>query len=845
MSSLWLSLLLAAASWLYIVPEFEPPAPIGWGVMVLGAVAFAVQGLRTTRHPITADAAAVLVVPAAVAAFLIPLPYNIGPVLFMAGCLLGLAAARLSDSDDASVGLRGRLMQLGTGVAFTGVVASVQALVLWPFFAVTSRAHETGLVGHLANLILSAAGADVALTPEGLLLNTGVRTIVHSLTWEMFGALMLVLLIVGSVPLLAIRRARWHAFPILALGLIVFAEVRLAVLVLMAATSERLEIFWSRPVMLLSFLPVVLLASALLRVPAEAPAASAARPRVDVRSRQLWVAAALIAVAAVAIIGAWAFDFPGPLKGGRVIMEEGHSDWAWTTDEYDTEWYGERSGYNYYNLYGYLDLHYEMTRNEEPITDDVLSECDVLIVKMPTTAYEPEEIDSIVPFVDRGGGVWLIGDHTNVFGTSVNINPLAERFGMRFNHDATYELLQGSLSEYARPRILPHPIVQHLPGRFLFGTSSSMWVAPDVTGVIVGQGLKALDADYSQDNFFPEVSTSAEQRFGSFVQGAAVKYGQGRVAAFADSTVFSNFWMFMPGKPELALGYVDWLNHSDRIPYARVLLLGLAAAFILGAITHARRAGRVALLLAVAAGLLVGVPAGIHGWGAANRSAYPAPQPVEEFVSISFEREYSVYDLPATFEGFLAEWDSTLQTFYVWTQRLGYYPAVKESLADALADGDVVVIVNPVEPPSEAAVAALGDFVNAGGRLLVMDRASNSQSSSEAFLEPFGLRIDEVAPADGSLYDLENDKTTAAATEGAGTVSGGTPLVSTDTGEVIGAYARSGSGVVVAFADSGLFFNISLGDISGIPDARQRDIGELEFALMRFLAEDVPMNTGR
>jgi len=76
MSSLWLSLLLAAASWLYIVPEFEPPAPIGWGVMVLGAVAFAVQGLRTTRHPITADAAAVLVVPAAVAAFLIPLPYT-------------------------------------------------------------------------------------------------------------------------------------------------------------------------------------------------------------------------------------------------------------------------------------------------------------------------------------------------------------------------------------------------------------------------------------------------------------------------------------------------------------------------------------------------------------------------------------------------------------------------------------------------------------------------------------------------------------------------------------------------------------------------------------------------
>lgn len=732
-----------------------------------------------------------------------------------------------------------RLAPVGKGVAFTGVVLCMQALVLWPYLALTSRFHETGLVGRLASIILTALGANVALPPEGLLVHTGVRTMVHSITWEKAGALMVVLLLAGLLPILAVRRPHWRSLPILVFALTVYAEVRLALLVLMSAMGDRVDVFWSRPVTLLTFLPAVFLAGALLpgSTPAQRPS-----PVISARDRRLWITAALVAVATVATIGAWSFDFPGPPKDGRVIMEEGHSDWAWTADVYDTEWYGERSGYNYYNLYGYLDLFYEMTRSEDPITDEVLAECDVLIVKMPTTAYAPEEIESIVRFVERGGGLWLIGDHTNVFGTSVNINPLAERFGMRFNHDATYELTEGSLSEYERPRILPHPIVQHLPDRFLFGTSSSMWISPGTTGVMMGAGLKALDADYSQDNFFPERSTSAEQRFGPFVQSAAVKYGSGRVAAFADSTIFSNFWMFMPGKPELALGYMEWLNRSEGLPLARALLLALAALLAFGAVAYSRRAGCTAISLALIVGVLVGVALGVRGWATVNQVVYPLPVAAEEHIGIAFEREYSVYDLSDTFEGFLADWETTLQTFYVWTQRLGYFPAVTGSLDAALARGDVVVIVDPVGQPSKSELEALVRFVNDGGRLLVMDRATNEDSSSGAFLEPFELRIVATPPAEGTTYDLTNDKEPVSPTDGAATVSGGTPLVSTGTGDVIGSYTRMGDGLVVAFADSGLFFNVSLGDVSGIPDARQRSIGDLEFALMRFLAEDVPVD---
>jgi hypothetical protein len=55
---------------------------------------------------------------------------------------------------------------------------------------------------------------------------------------------------------------------------------------------------------------------------------------------------------------------------------------------------------------------------------------------------------------------------------------------------------------------------------------------------------------------------------------------------------------------------------------------------------------------------------------------------------------------------------------------------------------------------------------------------------------------------------------------------------------VICAYTRKGRGVIAGFSDSSLFYGASMGNESVIPSPQQRQIGTLEFALMRFLAED-------
>ena len=76
---------------------------------------------------------------------------------------------------------------------------------------------------------------------------------------------------------------------------------------------------------------------------------------------------------------------------------------------------GEASGYNYAAIYDYLGQYYQMSRllEKDKIDDETLGKCDVLVIKIPTARYSQDEADAVVRFVEQGGGLLLIGDHTN------------------------------------------------------------------------------------------------------------------------------------------------------------------------------------------------------------------------------------------------------------------------------------------------------------------------------------------------------------------------------------------------------------------------------------------------
>ncbi len=205
------------------------------------------------------------------------------------------------------------------------------------------------------------------------------------------------------------------------------------------------------------------------------------------------------------------------------------------------------------------------------------------MLKVPTLDYEPEEIEAIKRFVERGGGLLLIGEHTDVFGTGRHLNSVAREFGFQFRHDCLFGIASVFDQAY-QPPVTPHPIVQHMP-RLNFATSGS--IDPGNSSgraAIRSTGLWSLPADYHADNYYPQVAWRPDMRYGAFVQLWSTRHGEGRVAAFADSTIFSNFSAFQPGKAELMLGMIDWLNHGDSTGDPRLILFALAGALGVAAI---------------------------------------------------------------------------------------------------------------------------------------------------------------------------------------------------------------------------------------------------------------------
>ena len=195
----------------------------------------------------------------------------------------------------------------------------------------------------------------------------------------------------------------------------------------------------------------------------------------------------------------------GTRKAGRVMIVEKHSPWSPSNPKhpYDTEFIGggddeHGSSYNYAAAYQYLSQYYEMSRlNEEDAIDEkTLSACDVLVIKIPRFRFAPEEVRAVVNFVEAGGGLLLIGDHTNLERSAAHMNDITRAFGFTFRDDVLYSNQPSPDQEHYQAAMAPHPAIEHVP-EFDFAVSCS--IDPGVSlgrPVVSAAGLWSMPGDY-------------------------------------------------------------------------------------------------------------------------------------------------------------------------------------------------------------------------------------------------------------------------------------------------------------------------------------------------------------
>lgn len=828
------------------------------------------------------------------------------------GLVLGawLVASWGSGRNKLLAGERSRLKSafyyLLVGAAFVSTIGLLQAGVL-PFYTrFDSVYHSAGVFGPVISGLLNLFGFDAVWQGNIVAVQDFREVIRFSITLEKLAFFPLLFFFIAEVVSLFLFKVQkiWRRLLLTAVCLFGYSIARLVVLCALYVYAKDVSLFWNPVYILLSLLPLPLMLERLntVAVTDQLPAFELAGRVSSLRLVGFWkallpalralrwkpasAAAMTTIIAAFGLTGYLAYRDPGEKKQGRVLIDEAHSNWEWTTRPFDKEWFGQQSVYNYYLARDFANHYFRVEVNtDKPLTNDLLGRYDVLVVKTPTALFSETEKRAVYEFVRQGGGLFLIGDHTNLFGMSTVLNDLARPFQLKFNFDDTFVLMTGSNSSYAKPEHLYHPIVRNI-SEFGFETSCTLDVPLSAEPVMIGSGLGREWIDYSHKNFFGNMRLDSDEDYGLFVQAAAVKYGEGRVVAFSDSTVFSNFSFFWPGKSEFFVNALDYLNrrnkHGDTL---NVLALAIGLASLLASIFLIRRFD---LRLLVPIYTLLGA---MSFWFSAdwinhlNAHHYTILQPHTRYTTVAFESQYSNIGLTEasallaeqmTEEQLVEEHEhghehgpihreyETFRTFYINLARLGVFPTVRKSLHEALHVGQIVVIINPGKRFAEGDVHRLDHFMQQGGRVLLLDSVTNDSLVTNQLLKRFNARVGfsplpikvslQIPKSEAKKKNDKDDGSNKAEkkpeyekqTYGIMTLprlevngEGHRPIFSDDGNRLLAVEIKRGKGSLVVFVDSAHFSNAVMGRVYKKPsDEELRAYKDMFFLFENYLLKE-------
>jgi len=729
------------------------------------------------------------------------------PLLALSGVSLILLEARLRP--------RSWLYRLWLGLALLVICGSSSLLLYrlgWWFHDI-SLPHQATLINRVFPNLAITDGLLAVWTPVGA---KSVRITFEGLgfyeVWFIGSCLL------GFAALMRLRTtARWVG---LCLAVTIgYSLLRFAVIVATAIEFDMPRLLWDSRVMVASWLPVGFI------LPPPRLGDGQWRFEVSQRTSKRCLLAIPVALVVAIAIG---FKDPGHLKQGRVVIDETHANWEWTHLVFDTTSVGIRSEYNYRSFYEYIARSYRVSRCTTGISRSMLDTTDILIIKTPTEPYSPEEIEAIVAFVRCGGGLLLIGDHTNLFGMSTYLNAIAENFGMRFRYDDTFDLATTGLTVFSPDALSHHPSVRKVED-FTFLTSCTIEASPLVEPVMVGRGLGSEDVDYSHPNFFGNIAYDLCDRFGLFLQAGARRFGEGRVLLFTDSTCFSNFCMFSRGKPELVSGLLDYLNRRGG-GYGLVhYLIGFAALgllALLGLIPSPTRQSP-HLLVAVYLILLIG----LHLGNRLSLSLYGDIATYSPDRTVLFDVSHSRASFSDYF-GLSRQGDRADYTeLYISTQRIGLEPVAARLDRLEQIQPVAVVLIEPQSPFSQNEIADLMAYVKQGGRLLVIDSVCNGSSTANQLIEQFGMRL-------YLAYETRSDSTGQSILPTLA-IAGGVEVHAAETGCQVRC-SQVGDGYVVVAVDGFRFTGTVLGRLlkGRVPDVIMRRYREAS-RLLRLSLVDI------
>lgn len=828
---LWLGLIFLSVSWLFFIPIFAlPDYNLGLIFSIMGIICNIFAFWKSDFKKIDKKYLVILI-PMLISIFVIQFPYNFGPIILAIGAILYAIKIYLFKNEKANWIL--------LGISLSGVILTVQTLFLPLYSIFASHNHRVDALSPIVSSLSNLFGLKTSVNSGIVFVQTLQQTYPFTTTWEKLGFYPWFNIMIGAL-ILFFFVPRIKKIGAYVLGFFLFSGLylilRYVFIMLIFTQTTDMTLFWDPVILTISFIPFALL---LMKF------ASFKDIDLNIDSFKVFklnknraLAMIMVFLFVFSLVGAFVFQDPGTEKHGKILIDEIHSDWEDTTRALDKEWYGMLSTYNYYCWAEWLDKYYTVNTNtNDTLNSGLLSNYDILILKCPTNSYSDEEVKAIVDFVNNGGGLFMIGDHTNVFGMDYYLNQVSESFGITYNTDATYELGTGMLSVYKPDSMFPHPIVQNME-EFDFLTSCTLSAPITSENVIVGNRLMGEPGTYSTENFFRKSIKSPDMEYGLILQVAALKYGKGRVLAFTDSTCFSNFCVFMDGYQSFSLGTMEYLNRINTYSYLNTVFIGIAIASMAFTIYILRKEKKAMVIFLF---LLVGLLAfSIAGpvFSNMNKMSYPLPAAHSDYTKVCFDEDHSdaiISSHSSTTSMYSS--NNLFNTFFVWAQRVGCVPSLEKTLNDAINKGNAVVIINPVNSFEDGEINAVTEYVKSGGRVLLADSALNADSTANELLKNFNITL-SYETSDYNLHRLNDtisNSTIGNISMPYLAINGGEDVFVTRNNRTSMAIVEMGKGKIVVVVDSYTFSDSVMGGTFTEPDESLRQVYNTEYYIFEEL----------
>jgi hypothetical protein len=217
------------------------------------------------------------------------------------------------------------------------------------------------------------------------------------------------------------------------------------------------------------------------------------------------------------------------------------------------------------NITRYLNLtDYTTVREIPTLTAPILDDASVFIVSNLNVSFSEQEQAVIWDFVKKGGSLLVIGDHTNVGGMQGPLNELLAPVGIRYRFDAALPMDE-KFKWLTCTESLHHPITSQLTGidKLQYGVGASLDLSSAAYPILIGSSVLSDEGNRSNGDlaYLGDYEYNTGEPLGDVILIAGAYYGEGKVIAFGDTSMFQN--AAVPFSYRFIQSLFTWLTGSQ------------------------------------------------------------------------------------------------------------------------------------------------------------------------------------------------------------------------------------------------------------------------------------------